>query len=114
MSFTETHREAQAPLPETIVVLDWRPCVRNTLQGFAKIKVPAWGLTIDGVGIHKKEDRSWAQLPARPQIDSAGNVLREDTGKVKYAKILEIDDKRRAWDFSDAVVAAVKKKAAAQ
>jgi|SRR6516164_619821 hypothetical protein len=114
MSFTDVHCAAQAPLTETIVVLDWRPCVRNTLQGFAEIKVPAWGLTIDGVAIHKKEDHAWAQLPARPQIDREGNILREDDGKIKYAKVMEIDDKRKAWEFSDSVVAAVRRKAAAQ
>jgi hypothetical protein len=113
MSFNDLHHAAQAPLSE-IVVIDWHPCLKNTLQGFAKIKVPAWGLTIDGVGIHKKDDRAWVQLPARPQIDKEGNVLREDDGKIRYAKVLEIDDKRAAWDFGDRVVEAVRRKVAAR
>jgi hypothetical protein len=112
MSFTDTHCKAQAPLSEKVICLDWRPCERGTLRGFAKIKVASWALVIDGVALHQKEDRQWAQLPARPQIDKDGTVLREDNGKVKYAKIMEIDDKRVAWDFSDAVVAAVARKVA--
>jgi hypothetical protein len=111
--FSDIHTRAQAPLTENIIVLDWRPCERNTLKGFCKIKVPAWGLVIDGVAVHAKEDRKWAQLPARPQVDKDGNVIREDDGKIKYAKILEFDNKRKAWDFSDAVVEAVARKVAA-
>ena len=107
------HHAAQAPLSEKIIVLDWRPCERNTLKGFCKIKIPAWGLVIDGVAIHRKEDRQWAQLPARPQVDKDGNIIREDDGKIRYAKILEFTDKRKAWDFSDEVVAAVAWKVAA-
>src|SRR5262249_49940507 len=111
---TDIHQRAQAPLSEKVVCLDWRPCDRNTLKGFAKIKVPAWNLVIDGVAVHAKEDRCWAQLPARPQLDKDGSVLRDDSGKVKYAKVMEIDDKRKAWDFSDSVVHAVRRKMAAQ
>jgi hypothetical protein len=106
------HHAAQAPLSEKVIVLDWRPCERNTLRGFAKIKIPAWGLTLDGVALHEKEDRKWAQLPARPQIDKDGNVMREDSGKIKYAAIMEFTDKRKAWNFSDEVVAAVARKVA--
>jgi hypothetical protein len=56
--------------------------------------------------VQEKNGRQWAQLPARPQIES-GQVLREPDGKVKYAKILEFTDKQAGFDWSDAVVAAV-------
>jgi hypothetical protein len=110
---TSIHTAAQAPLTEKVICIEWRPCERNTLRGFAKIKIPAWSLVIDGVAIHKRDERQWAQLPSRPQIDKDGTVLREDDGKVKYAKIMEIDDKAKAWAFSDEVVAAVARKLAA-
>jgi hypothetical protein len=106
---TSIHTAAQA----TVICIEWRPCERNTLRGFAKIKIPAWSLVIDGVAIHKRDDRQWAQLPSRPQIDKDGTLMREDDGKVKYAKIMEIDDKAKAWAFSDEVVAAVARKVAA-
>jgi hypothetical protein len=106
------HAKMQAPLSEKIICLDWRPCNRNTLRGFARIKIPAWGLILDGLAVHEKEGRQWAQLPARPQLDKDGNVLREDDGKVRYAKIMEFDNKARAYSFSDEVVAAVARKAA--
>jgi hypothetical protein len=117
MSFTDVHYRAQAPiqapLSEKIICLEWRPCERNTLRGFAKIKVVSWSLIVDGVAIHEKNDRKWAQLPGRPQLDKDGNALKDENGKVKYAKILEIDDKRVSWEFSEAVVQAVGRKMAA-
>jgi hypothetical protein len=73
---------------------------------------PRVGLILDGVAVHEKEGRDWAQLPARPQINKDGDVIREDDGKIRYAKIMEFDDKRKSWDFSDEVVAAVKRKTA--
>jgi len=87
-------------------------CERNTLKGFARVKISTWGVILEGVAIHSKDGRSWAQLPARPQLDKDGGVIREDDGKVRYAKIMVFDDKRKAWDFSDAVVEAVKIKTA--
>src|SRR5262245_36266553 len=103
MSFSNSniHYEAQAPLETDIICLDWRPCNRNTLRGFAKVKIPAWGLILDGLAVHEKEGRQWAQLPARPQVDKDGNVLREDDGKIRYAKIMEFADKEAGWKFSD-------------
>jgi hypothetical protein len=94
---------------DQVICIDWRPCNKNTLRGFAKITVPRWHLSMDGVAIHEKDGRQWAQLPARPQVDKDGTVLRDETGKIKYARILEFTDKETGWKFSDAVVAAVKK-----
>src|SRR6516165_5882284 len=96
---TDIHDYAQSPNFQIVKCLEWRPCERNTLRGFAKIEVPAWSLIMDGVAVHPKEGRQWAQLPSRPQIDKEGTVLRDDDGKVKYAKILEFADKKAAWAF---------------
>jgi hypothetical protein len=38
---------------------------RNTLLGFAKIRVPAWHLTIADVAVHTKDGKRWAQLQPR-------------------------------------------------
>ena len=115
MAFTQTQFAAQAPLNANVVCLEFRPCDKGTLKGFAKIEVPAWGLVLDGVAVHDRGDRAWAQLPARPQLGPDGAALRDEaTGKVKYCKIMEFTDKRKAYPFSDEVVAAVQKKRAAQ
>lgn len=49
---------------------------RNTLLGFAKIRVPAWHLTIADVAVHTKDGKRWAHTPTSPtfMLPSAGNM----------------------------------------
>jgi hypothetical protein len=113
-SFTELHRKAQAPLieddpSERIICLEVRPCERNTLKCFCKITIPSWCLTMDGVAIHERDGRKWAQLPARPQLDPSGNLVHEPSGKIKYARILSFTDRQAERLFSSWVVSAVER-----
>jgi hypothetical protein len=112
MSYTNIRESDQSPIEPGVICLEFRPVERNTLLGFAKIKVCAWHLIMDGVAIHERDGRSWAQLPARPQIDKDTGMVVRDGAKIQYAKVLEFDDRDVANRFSDAVVAAVKKAAA--
>jgi hypothetical protein len=91
----------------TVECLEWKPFERNTLKGFAKIRVPAMRLAIDGVAIHQRDGRSWAQLPAKPMLSEKRELAREADGKIRYAKILEFESKEVADAFSRAAVAAV-------
>jgi hypothetical protein len=112
MSLTNIHAYDQSPIEPGIICLEWRPVERNTLRGFAEIKVVPWRLIMDGVAVHERDGRSWVQLPARPQIDKDTGTVVRDGAKIQYAKVLEFDDREIANRFSDAVVAAVKKAAA--
>jgi hypothetical protein len=89
----------------TIACADWRPLQRNTLLGFARIRVVELGLTIHDVAIHQKGGRARAQLPAKPWIRD-GSVVTDDDGKVQYSPVIEFE-KRVRDAFSDRVVAAV-------
>jgi hypothetical protein len=90
-----------------VVCLDWRPCERGTLRGFAKVKVPSWHLTIDGLSIHESHGKRWAQLPSGPLLNDERELVREQDGKIRYAKILSFDDRDVSDRFSIAVVRAV-------
>jgi hypothetical protein len=98
----------------TIEVVSWRSVERGSLKGFAKIRVPQWKLVIDDVAVHSLNGKSWAALPARPVLDPSRQVVRDDSGKVKYAKTLYFDDRATADRFSAAVLEAVKKHAGAE
>jgi hypothetical protein len=114
-SFTHVHRQSQAPLEleddpsELIICIDWRPCERNTLRGFAKISIPSWRLILDGCAIHESHGRKWAQLPARPQLTPAGELAKEPSGKIKYARIISFSDRETERLFSDHIVLAVER-----
>jgi hypothetical protein len=90
-----------------IEVIEWRKLKRNTLLGFAKIRVPEWHLTISDIAIHEKDGRRWAQLPSKQLLDRDGQPLRGDDGKARYMKLISFDDRSIGDRFSDAVVKAV-------
>lgn len=70
------------------VLRSWRPLRRgSTLLGFAAISLPN-GLLIDGISIHRRGERRWAQLPRRPMLDADGLALRDEGGKIRYASQL--------------------------
>jgi hypothetical protein len=49
----------KAPVSKlTVTCADWRPLKRNTLLGFARIRVVELGLTIHDVAIHQKGERA--------------------------------------------------------
>src|SRR5262245_48847891 len=92
----------------TITCLSFKPCARGTLLGFARIRVAGWRLTIDGVAIHESSNgKQWAQLPSKPLLDDARELIRESDGKIRYAKIFEFTGHAAAGAFSRDVVTAV-------
>ena len=91
--------------PMPVVLENWRPLVRNTLRGFATVRVGA--LKISDVAVHVKNDRTWAQLPSKPQIGQDGIARRNDAGKIQYSPVIEWTTRESADRFSDGVVAAI-------
>jgi len=90
---------------------EFKPFKRNTLMGFAVIKIDAMKLTIKDVAVHEKNGKRWAQLPSKPMVSRDGAVLKDDAGKIKYSVIMEFDGKEVRDAFSAAAVAAVIEKA---
>ena len=90
----------------SVVCADWRPLRRNTLCGFARVRIAELDLTIHDVAVHQKGDRLWAQLPSKPWIRD-GQLVTGDDGKVQYSPIIEFDRRDVRDAFSQRVVAAV-------
>jgi len=92
----------------SITCRDFKPLRRNTLRGFAAIRIAELRFDIKDVAIHCKGDSRWAALPAKPMIDGNGVVLRDrDSGKISYSNIFEFTDRATRNAFSDAVIAAL-------
>jgi hypothetical protein len=92
----------------SVVCKDFKPLHRNTLRGFATIRINEMRLEVRDIAIHKKNESRWAALPSKPMIDKDGAVIRDrETGKIAYANIFEFTDRATRNAFSDAVVAAV-------
>lgn len=95
----------QKQMPVTI--LGWNPLVRNTLRGFAAIRLGA-GLKINDVAIHRHENgKCWASMPSKPVILANGTAKKGDNGKAIYTPILEWVSKDMRDRFSDSVLTAL-------
>jgi hypothetical protein len=90
----------------TVSCADWRPLRKNTLLGFARIRIAELDLTIHDVAIHESHGKRWAQLPSRPWIEG-DRLVRDDAGKVKYSPLLEFSRREVRDAFSQSVISAV-------
>ena len=63
-----------------VSLTDWRPLRRNSLLGFASIRVGA--LLIKDVTLHSNKGKRWAGLPAKPRINAGGEIMKDERGKI--------------------------------
>jgi len=95
-------------MKHSISCLAFRAVRRNTLVGFANIRINELHLEIHDVAIHVKNASRWAQPPAKPMIDKDGVAIRDrETGKIAYFTIFEFSDRATRDAFSRAVIDAV-------
>jgi hypothetical protein len=95
------------PDPTLITLLSWRPMAKNSLIGFAAVKIGK-SLIIRDVPVMSSHGKFWASLPSKPMIDRDGTVMRDATGRARYSAILEWSSKAASDRFSESVVAAVR------
>lgn len=75
----------------TVRCVAWRPLCKNTLRGFATIKIEEVRLAFHEVAVHEKNGKAWARLPSRPWIKDGEPVLGHD-GKVKISAPARVRD----------------------
>jgi hypothetical protein len=91
----------------TITCQDFKPFRRNTLCGFATIRIAELHMVFKELPIHQKGEKRWASLPARPQVNKDGVANRDAAGKIIYTSLIDIPDQAARDAFSRAVVNAV-------
>jgi hypothetical protein len=94
----------------TVTCDEFQPVLRNTLVGFAAIRIAELRLAILDVAVHQKGDSRWAQLPAKPQVYCDGELVelvRDDAGRPQYIAMMKFDTPEIREAFSCAVVKAV-------
>ena len=91
----------------TLICTAWKPFERNTLRGFADLWLRTARLNIHGCAVHEKNGRRWVQLPAKPQLDKDRQLVRDDAGKVQYAKVIDFDSREVSDRFNAAALKAI-------
>src|SRR4051794_18520711 len=86
-------------------LVDWKPLVSGALLGRAAVEIN--GLIIADIGVFAHNGSRWTQLPAEPQRDLDGQLVRDDRGKVKYRRRLTWQSRSLQEWFREAVIAAI-------
>jgi hypothetical protein len=89
-----------------ISLLEWKSFSRNSLRGFATVRLGK-SLKISDIAVHCAHGRRWAQLPSKPALDKDGTAQRDDKGKIKYIPIIAWMTREAADDFSEGVIEAI-------
>jgi hypothetical protein len=90
-----------------VALLEWKKVEKNTLRGFAKIRMGK-ALIVRDVSVHTSHGKRWASLPSKPVLNPDGTHKKDTgTGKPVYVPILEWADRDTADSFSEGVIQAV-------
>jgi hypothetical protein len=91
-------------------ITDWRGLRKNTLRGFATVKLPTIRLEIRDCAVHQFNGRTWVSMPARPMVDQSGNpVMNERTGKQDYFSFLRFTTRDAHDQFERQVIAELRR-----
>lgn len=90
-----------------VSLLSWKPLARNTLKGFADVRVGK-SLIIREVSVHTSHGKRWASLPSKPMIKD-GRTVTNESGKVQYVPVMEWADKDAREAFSGGVIEAIER-----
>ena len=85
-----------------IECIKWKSVSKGSLQGFADIYIPKWGIEIYGLSLHMKDGKRWINFPSK-------DVKGED-GTTKYFPHLRFKDKMHMEEFSKRCKEAIEKK----
>ena len=100
---------SDTPVPAMqLALIDWKPVARNSLRGFAAVRLGK-SLIIRDITIHCSSGRRWAGMPGKPLLQSDGTAKLGNNGKPTYVPVMEWATKDAADRFSEAVIAAVER-----
>ena len=91
-----------------VSLLEWRAVKRNTLRGFAKIRIGKSMIVAD-VSVNVSHGRRWASFPAKPVVSSDGVAKRDEKGKIVYVPLISWTDRDTADRFSEGVIQAIER-----
>jgi hypothetical protein len=82
-----------------IIIKDFRPAEKNTLQGFLTAHLTQSGLEIKDVAVHSRDGKRWIQLPAKP--------FEKPDGSKGWNYIVSITPKERYHQFQESTLEAL-------
>jgi hypothetical protein len=90
-----------------VKILDWAERRSDMLRGFVTAEFPS-GLIFHQCPLVEKLGLWFVSPPGKPAIGRDGTVLKEASGKTKYAQIVTFADKARRDLWSNTIVEALR------
>jgi hypothetical protein len=90
----------------TITCTAWRSVKKNTLLGFATVRIAELRFTLVDCPVNMSHGKIWASPPSKPRIKD-GEVVIGDNGKPQYDPVMAFDGREVRDAFSQRVVEAV-------
>jgi hypothetical protein len=100
------HAPSAPPRPG-LQLLGFKAVRRNTLRGFAEVRLPNQ-LIVSDIVVGEAGGRQWALLPSKPMVDRDGSLRRDEAGKIRYSPVVEWASPALRDEFSKRVVALVR------
>jgi hypothetical protein len=94
-------------MSSAFVIEEFSAVTKNTLRGFAKIRMPS-GMIVADVSIHVRDGRAWASPPSKPRLDRDGQQMRDADGRALWVPIITFANREQRDRWSDAAIAAVR------
>lgn len=95
---------APTPAPSSLECTAWKPLVprRNTLVGFADVRLPRAGFTLAGCLVHEREGNWWVYPPAL-------ELRNQDGERAGWRELIAFDGPaaKRAWSAAAAEAVAI-------
>jgi hypothetical protein len=92
--------------PSGFVVEEFVPVTRNTLRGFARIRMQR-GLIVADVAFHQRDGRAWASPPAKPMLGRGGSQMKGADSRPSWPPIISFASRETRDRWSEAVLAAL-------
>ena len=89
-----------------VAIEDWRPLAKNTLRGFARVRLPS-GMVLHDTAVHVREGKAWVSPAGRPAVGRDGTQMVGKDGKPLFNPTVSFVDKATADKFSAAVIEAL-------
>jgi hypothetical protein len=90
-------------------IRDWKNFERNTLRAFFTLRMVDVGIDIKDCMMHKQNDKRWITFPSKPWVDTKGNILKDDMGKVKYTPVIKYFNEQEYYRMQEDVLKTIDK-----
>jgi hypothetical protein len=90
-----------------VIIEEFRPLARNTLRGFARVRLPE-GIIVHDIAVHVRDGEPWASPPGRPMVGRNGTPLKDAAGKARFSPTISFVSRADQDAFSRAIIAAMR------